>query len=146
MRARFGYVFVGNRGYPSTASLAELAAKQTIGPFQIRTVEQPHGPVTSTGLRFEADGKSFVYAIDFSEIMPDMLGLVQGVDTLIADCLRGEPHPTHAHLAMTLELFAATGAKSGWLTHMDKSMDYEALAATLPPHIRPAFDGLTVEL
>ena len=146
LRARFGYVFKGNRGYPSTASLAELNSDQVIGPFLVGTVEQPHGPVTSTGLRFEADGVSFAYAIDFSKITFEMERLYNGVDGLIVDCLREERHPTHAHLAMALELFAATGAKSGWLTHMDKSMDYAAMASQLPPHIQPAFDGLTVEL
>lgn len=146
LRHRFGYVFQGNAGYPATATLSALRQEINVGPFTIKSVQQPHGPVQSSGLRFEASGKSAAYAIDFSEITPGMMALYRNADLLVADCLREQPHPTHAHVAMTLDLFAQTGAKSGLITHMDKSMDYAEVSAMLPAHIRPAFDGLTMEI
>ncbi|MDP9415037.1 MAG: MBL fold metallo-hydrolase, partial [Pseudomonadota bacterium] len=32
------------------------------------------------------------------------------------------------------------------LTHMDQSMDYEALRAELPAGIEPGYDGMEIEL
>jgi phosphoribosyl 1,2-cyclic phosphate phosphodiesterase len=58
--------------------------------------------------------------------------------------LRREPHPTHAHLAMSLELAEVTRADQTVLTHLDKSMDYATLMAELPPHVVVGYDGLEV--
>ena len=146
LHARFGYVFAGNTGYPATATMTQLSEPMRIGPFQVSSTEQPHGPITSTGLRFETNAKSLGYAIDFSSITEEMVALYRDADCLVCDCLREAPHPTHAHWDMTQDLFTRTGAKSGLLTHMDKSMDYATMLTHWPPHIRPAYDGLTVEL
>jgi len=68
------------------------------------------------------------------------------VDLLVSDCLRREPHPTHAHLGMALELVEATRARQAVLTHLDKSMDYATLAAEVPPHVAVGYDGMVVQL
>ena len=67
-----------------------------------------------------------------------------GVDILAVDCLRREPHPTHAHLGMALELIEAVRAKQAVLTHLDKSMDYRTLCDEVPPHVRVGYDGLVI--
>ena len=146
LNARFAYVFAGNAGYPATVAIHDIADTPAIGPFAIATVEQPHGPVSSTGIRVSHDGRSVGYAIDFSAVTDAMVALFTGVDLLIVDCLRARPHPTHADQAMAMDLITRTGAKSALLTHMDNSMDYDTLCAALPPHIRPAHDGQVVML
>jgi phosphoribosyl 1,2-cyclic phosphate phosphodiesterase len=75
-----------------------------------------------------------------------MVSLFHGVDLLVTDCLRREPHPTHAHLAMSLELVEATRANRAVLTHLDKSMDYRAVSEEIPAHVQVGYDGLTIEL
>jgi phosphoribosyl 1,2-cyclic phosphate phosphodiesterase len=75
-----------------------------------------------------------------------MVDLFAHCDVLVVDALRREPHPTHPHLAMTLEFIARCGARRAVLTHLDKSMDYAQLRAELPDHIEPGFDGLEIEL
>ena len=62
------------------------------------------------------------------------------------DALREKPHPTHAHLGMTLDLIKAVNPRLSLLTHMDKSMDYHHLSAILPEDIRPAYDGFVIEI
>ncbi len=146
LNSRFGYVFTSNKGYPATAEAHELMADMTIGPFRVRTAEQPHGPGTSTGIKLGHAGLSLAYAIDFGEITEDMRALYQDADLLVTDCLRHDPHPTHAHLGMTMALIEQTSPKAALLSHMDKSMDYANLCCILPPHIRPAYDGLEVTL
>jgi phosphoribosyl 1,2-cyclic phosphate phosphodiesterase len=144
LKQRFGYVFNGQFGYPSIVALDDLESLRVCEGFGIGNCQMPHGPVQSTGYRFDCDGKSVCYATDFSEITRSMVELFLGCDVLVVDCLRREPHPTHAHLGMALELAEAVRAGTAVLTHLDKSMDYATLSAELPDHIRVGYDGLVV--
>jgi phosphoribosyl 1,2-cyclic phosphate phosphodiesterase len=103
-----------------------------------------HGPGETTAYRFEADGKSIGYATDFSAISDEMVDLFYRVDILVSDCLRREPHPTHAHLAMAIELGERCKAGRVVLSHLDKSMDYRSLCAEVPDFVIVGYDGLEV--
>jgi phosphoribosyl 1,2-cyclic phosphate phosphodiesterase len=110
--------------------------------FAVGSVEMPHGPTASTGFRFEADGKSIGYATDFSEVTRPMLDLFDGVDILVTDCLRREPHPTHASLATAIEFGQRSRAGTTVLTHLDYTMDYAQLCAEVPPGVMVGYDGM----
>lgn len=142
LRRRFDYVFEGQHGYPTLMHLKNVEDVQLVAGFSFDHVEMPHGPVTSTGFRFEADGKTIVYATDFSEITPAMVRCFAQADLLVVDCLRRRPHPTHAHLEMALDLARRCKAKKTVLTHMDKSMDYRSLCAEVPKSVTVGYDGL----
>lgn len=146
LRQRFSYVFAGEFGYPTIVHLETLDNLRICAGFGVAACQMPHGPARSTGYRFDCDGKSISYATDFSEITRDMVELFDGSDVLIVDCLRRQPHPTHAHLAMALELAAAARVGRAVLTHMDKSMDYAALSEELPAHVQVGYDGLELAL
>jgi phosphoribosyl 1,2-cyclic phosphate phosphodiesterase len=142
LRQRFGYVFAGRYGYPTIVQLETLDLVKIHAGFAVGSVEMPHGPTWSTGFRFDADGKSVAYATDFSEVTDEMLALFDGIDILVTDCLRREPHPTHASLAMALDMARRCGARTTVLTHLDKSMDYAELSAELPPGVIVGYDGM----
>ncbi|MEO6040993.1 MAG: MBL fold metallo-hydrolase [Croceibacterium sp.] len=142
---RFSYAFSGRYGYPTIIQLESLELLRIHQGFGVSSVEMPHGPSRSTGYRFETDGKSIAYATDFSEITDDMLALFEGVDVLVCDCLRREPHPTHASLAMALDLSQRAQVRLTVLTHLDKSLDFAALSAELPDGVRVGYDGLVLE-
>lgn len=144
LRQRFGYIFAGQFGYPTIATLNTLEQLKMHAGFVVRSCEMPHGPGNSTGYRFECDGKSIAYLTDFSEITSDMKELCEGVDILVSDCLRRAPHPTHANLAMALDLAQVTSAKILILSHLDKSMDYETLSKETPDNVLVAFDGMEI--
>ena len=146
LRQRFGYVFAGQHGYPTIVQLEDLTRLRMFAGFGVRWCQMPHGPAQSTAFRFEADDQSIAYATDFSAITPEMHVLLQDVDLLVVDCLRRDPHPTHAHLAMALELRERSGAKQTILTHLDKSMDYKSLCETVPKDVIVGYDGLRVML
>ena len=145
LRQRFGYVFSGQYGYPTIVELEILEGWRIHAGFGVRCCQMPHGPTESTGFRFDADGKSIAYLTDFSEITDGMLDLCDGVDVLVSDCLKREPHPTHAHLAMALELGERSRAKRVVLTHLDKTMDYLTLQSEVPPGVLVGYDGLEVK-
>ena len=142
LRQRFGYIFKGQHGYPSIVELSTLETVKIYAGFAIGHVLMPHGPVSTVGYRFESDGKSIGYATDFSEVTDEMVALFAGVDMFVADCLRREPHPTHASLAMALELAERIDAKQTVLTHLDKSMDHATLSAEVPDRVLVGYDGL----
>ncbi|MGB7655454.1 MAG: MBL fold metallo-hydrolase [Novosphingobium sp.] len=142
LRGRFGYAFAGQHGYPTLIELDTLDRMRMCAGIGVRHCQMPHGPSETTAYRFDCDGKSIGYATDFSEITGAMVDLFYGTDLLVVDCLRRDPHPTHSHLAMSLELIEATRAQQGVLTHLDKSMDYRALSGEVPGHVMVGFDGL----
>jgi phosphoribosyl 1,2-cyclic phosphate phosphodiesterase len=146
LRTRFDYVFEGRWGYPATAEANVLPGRLTLGPIAIRSVEQPHGPITSTGLRFERNGRSIGYSTDFHEMSEEMAALFEGVDVWIVDALRAKPHPSHSHLEQTLSYIERLRPGRAILTHMDNSMDYRSLLRELPPHVEPGYDGMEIEL
>ena len=110
--------------------------------FGVEAMEMPHGPIHTTAYRFEADGKSIGYATDFSELSAEMVDFFTDVDLLVTDCLRREPHPTHANLAMALELADRSNAGITVLSHLDKSMDYVTLGLEVPANVLVGYDGM----
>lgn len=142
LKNRFGYVFAGQYGYPTIVELNTLERLRIHAGFGVEAVEMPHGPGNSTAYRFDSDGKSIAYATDFSEITDEMLELFEDVDVLVTDCLRREPHPTHANLTMALELASRCRARQTVLTHLDISMDYASLSAEVPDNVLVGYDGM----
>ncbi len=145
LRHRFSYVFSGEFGYSTIVELSTLENIRILAGFGVDSLEMPHGPTTSTAFRFEADGKSIAYATDFSEVTDEMVAFLRGVDVLVTDCLRREPHPTHAHLGMALDLAKSCGAKKTVLTHLDISMDYRTLSEEVPAGVMVGYDGMVVD-
>lgn len=143
---RFGYVFQGRGGYPAVCEAKLLPERLAVGSIEIATVDQPHGRITSTGLRFDVGGKSLGYSTDFNEMTDEMAALFQGVDVWIVDALRRRPHPTHPHLDQALEWVRALRPGRAILTHMDQSMDYRSLCDELPQGVEPGYDGLEILL
>ena len=139
---RFTYVFAGRQGYPPTVDAAELPDRLTIGGITIDVVDQPHGSITSAGLRFSAGGMNVGYATDFHELTPEMRALYTGLDVWIVDALRYAPHPTHPDVATVLDWIGELAPGRSAFIHMDHSMDYATLVATLPVGVEPGYDGL----
>jgi len=144
--ARFAYAFDGKDGYPAVVDLNLLPDHINVGGISVRTLDQPHGPITTAGLRFDAGGKTVVYSTDFNEMTPQMEMAYKGVDLWIVDTLRRRPHPTHPHLAQSLEWIGELAPGRALLTHLDNSMDYDTLCAELPPGVEPAYDGQEIAL
>jgi len=138
---RFGYAFEGTPLYPAVLEPISIMDSMQLGGAVFAFVDQPHGGITSLGMRIDEAGRSAAYAIDFHELTADMARLYGKVDLWICDCLRQSPHPTHAHLDAVLGWARELNVGQLLLTHLDKSMDYATLTAQLPSWAAPAFDG-----
>ena len=146
LKSRFRYIFENVSLYRPVCQPTRIEGDWTIGQAKVRFVDQPHGNISSLGIRFDFNGKSCGYAIDFHELTLDMADLYRGLDLWIADCLRKRPHPTHAHLDAVLGWARELGVGQLLLTHMDNSMDFKTLSTTLPSWAQPAFDGQEIVL
>jgi phosphoribosyl 1,2-cyclic phosphate phosphodiesterase len=146
LRQRFEYAFAGSGFYSPIVEARGVEQELALGHAAIRFVDQPHGEVTSLGLRIDEKGRSAVYAIDFNAMPPDVLQLYEGANVLISDCLQRRPHATHAHLEAVLGWAKDLRVGQLFLTHMNASMDYATLARELPDWAAPAYDGLEIEL
>jgi phosphoribosyl 1,2-cyclic phosphate phosphodiesterase len=146
LRRQFAYVFEGKGGYPATVDARMLPDAMTIGSIRLTTVDQPHGRISSAGLRFEARGAAIGYATDFHDLTPAMREHFQKLDLWIVDALREAPHPSHPTLQAVLGWIGELRPLRSALVHMDQSMDYATLRATLPAGVEPGYDGLEITL
>jgi phosphoribosyl 1,2-cyclic phosphate phosphodiesterase len=146
LRHRFAYAFARSDLYRPIVEGRPIAGEERFGDCAARFVEQPHGPATSLGLRFDEAGRWIAYAIDFSELTDDMAALYEGADVWIADCLTRSPHPTHMHLDGVLGFARDLRVGQLYLVHMGNGLDYRTLVAELPDWAAPAHDGLEIDL
>lgn len=70
LHSRFTYAFEGIAIYPAVLEQAELGDELRVGKAVLRFVDQPHGGISSLGIRADEEGRSFGYAIDFHELTP----------------------------------------------------------------------------
>lgn len=144
LETRFAYVFAGRDGYPATVAAELLPDSINIAGVQLSVVEQPHGNIASAGLVFEAGGKRVGYATDFNIMTGEMLALYEHLDVWIVDALRHAPHPSHPTVADVLGWVERLKPRRAALIHMDHTLDYATLRASLPPPVEPGYDGLVL--
>jgi phosphoribosyl 1,2-cyclic phosphate phosphodiesterase len=146
--SRFGYAFVQAQGspYPPILDLYTIDGPVVIdgpgGPVRLVPFSAEHGAIDALGFRI--GGLAY---------LPDAVGIpeaswpcLEGLDVWIVDALRRRPHPTHAHLAMTLDWIARARPARAILTNMHIDLDHATVAAETPAHITPAHDGMVIDL
>lgn len=87
----------------------------------------------------------FAYCTDCSAIPEGSWELLADLDVLALDALRLTPHPAHFNLQQALEVVERLRPRRAYLTHIAHEIGHAAVAATLPPGVELAVDGLRVE-
>jgi phosphoribosyl 1,2-cyclic phosphate phosphodiesterase len=130
--------------YPTSARVtlhrlsSEAGAEVVLFGARFQRIPVVHGRNTITGYRFG----SAAYLTDLSDIPAESIPLLAGLDILILDALRRQPHPTHSTLQNSVALVERLKPRRAFFTHMSHDLDHAATNAALPPHIRLAYDGL----
>jgi phosphoribosyl 1,2-cyclic phosphate phosphodiesterase len=139
LQQRFGYIFEqpkGGGGVCTTAGRGSLMGHLPAG-VPVRPFVQDHGfGTTTTGYRL---GR-MAYSTDVVGLDDAAFAVLADLDLWIVDCLRYEPHPTHAHFDLTLSWIARAKPKRAILTHLNHMVDYDDLASRCPAGVEP---GLT---
>lgn len=146
LMSRFGYAFVQPEGspYPPILSMHTIDGPVTVdgagGPVTLVPFEADHGSMDTLGFRIGP----LAYLPDAVAIPEASWPVLEGLDCWVVDALRRRPHPTHAHLEMTLGWIDRARPARAVITNMHIDLDYATLEAELPPHIRPAHDGMVI--
>lgn len=166
LRRRFGYVFETPEGsdYPPILEMNRIEARHFAAetpivvegpgggiaarPFQVR-----HGRGEALGFRVAAvapgaplSGPALAYLPDADEIYEPSWDALSDLDVFIVDALRYRPHPSHAHLEMTLEWIARAAPRRAVLTDMHNDIDYATVGSETPDHVEPAYDGMRITI
>ncbi len=114
----------------------------------IRSIELPHGDTKTLGLIFEekSSNKRFVYYTDCKEVPAEACSLAKGADVVVLDALYYHPHRSHMSITEAILTAESIGAPMTYFTHFAYPVDHATLESSLPAHIRPAYDGLVVEI
>ena len=146
--SRFGYAFIQPAGspYPPILDMHTIDGAITIkgagGPLTLHPLRLNHGSIDALGFRVGG----LAYTPDVVMIYPESWQMLQGLDLWIVDALRRKPHPTHAHLDLTLDWIAQAKPARAVLTNMHNDMDYATITAETPEHVTPAHDGMVLTL
>jgi phosphoribosyl 1,2-cyclic phosphate phosphodiesterase len=140
IRSVFRYIFEADYKY---GGLAQVEIRNLDGPIELfgatfTPLVVNHGDYPIEAYRFG----SAAYLTDVSTIPDETMAQLEGLDILILDALRHQPHPTHSTLANSLSIVEQLKPKRAFFTHMSHDLPHEATNATLPENVRLSFDGL----
>lgn len=148
IRKSFDYCFAPQSAQAHAGGVPQVTiVRMTLAPFdllgaRIIPIRLRHGRSNVLGFRVG----NVAYCTDTNEIPEESWGLLQGLDVLILDALRDEPHPTHFSLAEAIEVARRLQPKRTLFTHMSHELEHGATNASLPPTMELAHDGLKVPL
>lgn len=142
--------YVGNRPSPKGLYRPLVEFVDIHGPFEVGDVrltplDVQHGR-KMTGYLMEKGGFRIGYVPDCYVMPPRTVQHLIGVDVMILDALRYEPHPSHICIKESLALLAQIGARQSYLVHLCHDVDHAKLSAQLPPGVFVSYDGLRVKL
>lgn len=141
----FGYAFKA----PDPAAKVfrpHLVRRFIDGPFELegltwRPIPLLHGKMHVLGFRVG----NLAYCTDVSTMPDDSYDLLHGLDLLVIDALAWHEHPTHFSIAQAMEVVDRVRPKMTYFTHIAHGLGHEETNAKLPPHVRLAYDGLTLQ-
>ncbi len=85
------------------------------------------------------------YISDCHVIPDETVEKIRGVDTLVLNCLRERPHPTHLTLDQALAYIERIAPRRAYLTHICHDLSHEDYLARLKgTRVEPAYDGLAL--
>lgn len=149
LRKAFSYAFQGGQQtHPGAVPAIEFHSIEPYREFEVLgarvlPLRMQHGP------RFQVVGLrigNVAYCTDTNFIPDESIECLQGLDVLILDALRYDPHPTHFGLDDAIEVARRIGARKTYFTHCSCRLDYDQVNAETPDDIELAYDGLRIPL
>ena len=148
IRQAFSYAFDDHARRTPSGGVPQIVFERIRPGQPFRVLGQEILPIRLFHGRFEVVGfrvDGLAYCTDVSRIPEESYEALLGVDTLLLDALRPEPHPTHFCLAEALEAIERIKPRRAFLTHLSHFYDHGTVEAGLPSHVRLAYDGLAID-
>lgn len=146
IRTEFAYIFAETK-YPGIPEVEMNTIRNDVNfevkGVTIQPIEVMHYKLPVLGFRIN----DFVYITDANFISNDEKQKIKGRHTLVLNALRREKHVSHFTLNEALELIEELQPKQAYLTHISHQLGlHEEVEQELPPNVKLAYDGLTIEL
>lgn len=146
IRAAYSYAFGTPDPEMHYGAIPQLELRRIgLEPFELLGVRvQPirliHGKLPVLGFRVG----DVAFCTDVSFIPDESWPLLEGLDVLILDALRDEPHATHFGIQQALAVIDRVKPKRSYLTHVSHYLEYTETNARLPAGVELSYDGLRI--
>lgn len=146
LRKRFDYIFATENKYPGAPSVRENIITNTpfeVNDIRITPIEVMHNRVQVFGFRI----RNFAYLTDVKTIEEEEIEKLKGVDVLVVNALRKEPHHSHFNLEEALEFVDKVKPDRSYLTHISHLLGFhDEVEAELPENVFLAYDNLKIDV
>ena len=142
---RFDYIVDDENKYPGAPSVnvhtIDKANPFCLGNKQMVPIEVMHYNMPVMGYRID----NFAYLTDVKTIAPEEKDKLKGLDVLVVNALRIEPHPSHLNLEEALALIDELQPNRAYLTHISHLLGFHAeVEKSLPENVFLAYDNLEI--
>ncbi len=144
LKREYSYVFAEDRypGAPQVDLIPVGPHPFKVNDLEITPIRVWHGMLPILGFRLG----QLAYLTDVKTIDDAELPKLTNLNTLIINAIRVKPHMAHMGLDEVLTFVEKVGAQTTYLTHISHMQhNHNELLKLLPKHIKPAYDGLTIE-
>lgn len=146
LQKRFDYIFASENKYPGAPSVQENVIENktfAVKGINVIPVDVMHNRVQVFGFRI----RDFAYVTDAKTIKEEEAEKLKGVDVLVLNALRKEPHHSHFNLEEALQFIKKIGPDRAYLTHISHLMGFhDEVQAQLPDNVYLAYDNLQIEI
>jgi phosphoribosyl 1,2-cyclic phosphate phosphodiesterase len=149
IRRIYPYIFRETQtgGGKPRVSLHRVEPSFALFGLNIQSFYVMHGRLPVLAYRFDQPqtermpARSFAYVTDVNHIPDEAMQKLHGLDLLVLDAVRYEPHPTHFGFYQALDVIAELQPRQALLTHLSHHFDHEAANALAPANVQLAYDG-----
>lgn len=144
LKREFFYAFEENK-YPGVPNVnintIEKVPFRLPGGLEVIPIQMYHYKMPVLGFRIG----DFAYMTDVKTVSESEIKKLQGIKTLILDCLRIKEHISHLNLDEALSLIEKIKPERTYLTHISHLFDtHEGIKRRLPLGVEPAYDGMQI--
>ena len=140
----FSYCFKTHKDYPATLKLLNLKKNLNLkNSIKVKPIAVKHGLINCTSYII---CKKLAYLPDANKIYKKDYKYFKNLKYIVIDCLRYKKHPSHYNLEEVLEINKILKPKKMILTNLHSDLDYNELLRKLPKNIKPAYDGLILNI
>lgn len=146
IRAAYSYAFGPHDPDMHYGAIPQLELRRIgLEPFEVLGVpvipiRLMHGKLPVLGFRIG----NVAFCTDVSFIPEESWSRLEGLDVLIVDALRDQPHETHFGIPQALEAIERVKPRRAYLTHVSHYLEYHETNARLPKGVELAYDGLRI--
>lgn len=144
LQERFNYIFTTKNKYPGVATLDVHEFENEsfiVNGVTVIPVLADHGFIPVHGFRIG----DVAYMTDVKTIAQGEKEKLKGLDVLVLNMLREEPHATHLNLEEALELVRELQPKRTYFTHISHHLGFhDEVEKSLPENVFLAYDNLEI--